>query len=344
MRFYNIVITKPDKPQLPVSSQYNQLNDGVVTLDDITVTGSGPIKEWASYNEFGYFNPNALMVEFDLQSVILNAPTPGSMVKIYGISLADISQATDLNNMLIEIYGGMGPGLPLANPNQAGLLIKGQIIRAFGNWIGTDQSLCLMLTPSAALAAYKAGGITFEWAATQNLGDSIKAAIRTGFPASNIDMTLFDGNAAVVYDDNGAYPNLVTFALWLYRQPEYSDIEIYTDNDTIYVSNAKGRANKGTEPIQILPTDLIGQPTWIDTVIIQITLVMRADIKIGSIIELPTTMYTSSPTKPAPNPSNSQAIGTFQGKFLIRSVRHVGNSRSTDSMGWVTIVEGGVAK
>jgi hypothetical protein len=93
-------------------------------------------------------DPGALKVEFGLVNAgaATNYANTGSSIVIWGIPRQLISQANMLAGKSIKIYGGMGKGLPLANPSQAGLLIQGTIMQSFANWIGTVMTLNFVLT------------------------------------------------------------------------------------------------------------------------------------------------------------------------------------------------------
>lgn len=97
----------------------------------------------------GQNDPGALRVQIYIDSVQQHQAAPGSFVRIWGISLQQISQSNNLNGTPIEVYGGMWPGLPLANEQSQyrGLLLCGTIQSAFGNWEGTNMSLDLLITP-----------------------------------------------------------------------------------------------------------------------------------------------------------------------------------------------------
>jgi hypothetical protein len=99
-----------------------------------------------SYTSRG--NAHALNVELDIN--IADADTTGGATAvIWGIALQDINQANDLANKSVTVMGGMQPGLPLATAQSvnAGVLIKGYIKQSFGNWVGTEMWLTLVMLP-----------------------------------------------------------------------------------------------------------------------------------------------------------------------------------------------------
>jgi hypothetical protein len=85
--------------------------------------------------ENGQNIPGALQVELDIPVAAMHSPgNAGAFVKIWGVPLSMISQASNLNNKAIKVYGGFQKGLPLANPKQAGLLVQDYTYQSFGNW------------------------------------------------------------------------------------------------------------------------------------------------------------------------------------------------------------------
>ena len=87
---------------------------------------------------------SALNVELDIP-VSPGHLTVGAFVRIWGIDRQTLLNARVFNRQSIQVFGGMQKGLPLANPNQQGLLVQGSIFPALGNWVGTDQTLDLYI-------------------------------------------------------------------------------------------------------------------------------------------------------------------------------------------------------
>src|SRR5262249_10576948 len=97
-------------------------------------------------------DPGALNIEMDIQAVG-KMPTYEAYLRIWGVGIDIIGQARNLNappggaGLPITVKGGMGKGLPLANPSQAGVLVKGTIFQAYGNWVGVNQTLDIKMIP-----------------------------------------------------------------------------------------------------------------------------------------------------------------------------------------------------
>src|SRR5690242_7071326 len=117
-------------------------------------TGNGFIKAGAGPTFISYANgqtiPGALNIELDMPVVAFDSPQGNGMVRIWGVGLQMIGQASDLNGAKITLSAGRKPGLPLASKQaiQAGIIVQGSIYQAFGNWQGVNQTLDLLVQSS----------------------------------------------------------------------------------------------------------------------------------------------------------------------------------------------------
>jgi hypothetical protein len=99
---------------------------------------------WGSHVN-GVADPGAQQVEFHIPEYDPTTPKEGAVITVQGVSWDQIVHTDDLMGKPIIVYGGMAPGLELATlqSKKAGLLLSGQIIRAWGNWLGTDMSISM---------------------------------------------------------------------------------------------------------------------------------------------------------------------------------------------------------
>lgn len=293
----------------------------------------------------------ALNVELDIPVAPFATPSGDAYVRIWGISLADIAQASDLNNKAIAVYGGMQKGLPLANPAQAGLLVRGYVFQAFGNWIGTDQTLDLVIragsppTASAGSAQPAQRNVILLWPAGTSLANALKVTLSTAYPGYTIEVNI---SASLVRPNDvvGVYPDLTTFAQYIKQATQailggaYAGVDILLTDKTISVydgtSTSAGSSTGKAANTQIAFQDLIGQPTWIEPAKINFKCVMRADLKVGDTVTMPPTLTTNS-AQAQSSLLNQKA--TFQGGFQIVDLRHVGNFRQPDAASWVTVID-----
>lgn len=306
---------------------------------DIDIGGG---KSYSSRN-----NPNALNVELDI-NIADAGPTGGATAVIWGIALQDISQANDLTNKSVTVSGGMQPGLPLATAQSsvAGILIKGYIYQSFGNWVGTDMWLSLVMLPGDPPAQAPAPNapnpppknIVLNWLKGKSLSDALKQALQTGYPGAKININIS--------------PQLVAPQDNVHFSPDLADLNKYLRGvsqqimagDNKYpgvgccMQKGEITVHDGTSPpsAKMLKfTDLIGQPTWIEKYTIQIKTVMRGDLIVSDQITLPPTLVVTTAE------AQSGIIGplTFQGTFKIVSLRHIGNFRQPDGAAWITVIE-----
>ncbi len=320
MRFYKIVVTDPDN---------------IV-----------PPRTWSSLNADGSYNPNAQNVEFDIPLSTFATPTTAAYVRIWGVSLADIGQASDFNNYGIAIYGGMSQGLPLANAAQSGLLLSGTIQQAFGNWIGVQQSLDFIVMPQVTPP-----NITLTWRKGTELVQAITQTLQTAFGGSySIDTSgLQETTGFVLSEDQvGFFDNIAQFATFIKQasyaaQPikpvsgqGYSGMDIILQGNVIRLIDNSGA--KISLPRQIAFTDLIGQPTWIGLYQMQFNCIMRADLSLGDYIKMPPSVVITAPSSYSQYRNKSAFQGVFQILGQQSTIRHVGNYRQQDGYSWITTV------
>jgi hypothetical protein len=295
-------------------------------------------------------DPGALQVEFDIPQVPFHNTNTQGWLRIWGISLQDIAQSRNFNAAVLGMpgapvvtKGGMGKGLPLANPNQAGTLVQATIFQAFGNWIGTNMTLDLQFMPGQGLVPPQFGlgppprNFSISWKANTALSDAIKQTLNAAFPGVKTSINISQ-NLTLPNDETGFNGNFSQFAEYvndisrhINNDRNYLGVSITWPSDTIVVSD-------GTQPPpvkNIAFTDLIGQPTWILPNMIQVNTVMRGDLSIGDQITLPPSQVTTT----SQSFSQFRQGSAFQGTFIIQRIRHIGNFRSPDGTSWITTIE-----
>lgn len=323
MRYYSIVITNPTTGAILRPAAFASLNLP------------------ASYTSFvnNKSLPAALNVEFDIPVVAYAQPRGAAFVRIWGISLQEISQATNLNGMNIAVYGGMQKGLPLANASQSGLLVQGTILQAYGNWVGADMTLDMQVT-TATNAAGPTGAsppknIVLNWKAGTPLATAIKNTLTVAYSGVAADINI-SPNLVLAHDEPGFYGSIVQFAQYVKQKSidivggTYQGVDITLKQNKFIVADG----TTATAPIQILFTDLIGQPTWVGPQEIHVPLIMRADLSVLAYIQMPKTqLSTGSNTLSQYRNQSAQ-----QGQFRIKEIHHFGNYRQPDGASWVTNV------
>jgi hypothetical protein len=306
----------------------------------IVVGGSGG-QTWDATGD-----SNALNIELDIAVTYHNAPANGnsSFVRVWGIPLQTLLNARQFNNSPISIYGGMQQGLPLANPNQRGLLVQGIVYPALGNWRGTDMTLDFYIKVGAEgdPTVLSAANLVHNWPAKQPLSTAVQNALQTAFPGFTANVQI-SPNLVRPNDEHGFYQTLGQYATFLNQASHdivktsgYLGVQVSVQGKTINVFDGT-QAQTGAKSIN--PQDLIGQPIWTNVKTCQFMTVMRGDINVGDTITLPTSLaqLTTNAAPAAPGGTNTNIV---QGSFLIQNVHHVGNFRQPDWASWCTIFDG----
>ena len=372
MRFYSISITPPSGQSSSTGQQSTVAN--IPTVVTPTYPANFGFANLASGNAGGptyasFLNgsviPNAWDIELDIPVGAFGSPGQGgAWVRIWGISLQEIAQSTQLQGNLltsptlngygVQISGGMGPGLPLATSevSQQGVLVQGQVLQAFGNWIGTDMTLEMVI--SAAIGNSSGPlNFTLNWPPGTPLSQALQTTFQNAYsgslalpsqPTINISPNLVQqDNVTAQFPDINALGSFVKqTSKRIINTSGYYGVTIAPSGGTFNIfdgntpaSSSSAPGSSSTQPTMIQFQDMIGQPTWTGYNQMQIKTVMRGDLKLGGQIMLPPgTLVTSTPT-----PGSQYNSGlAFQGSFMISKMRHIGHSRQPDAASWVTVI------
>lgn len=328
MRYYNLIISDP--------------KSGAVWKP--TATGNGFKKDSKGGSTFTSHDGNtpiagALNIEFDVPTVPFNTPQGATAIRVWGIGLGMISQASDLNGAEISLSAGMKKGLPLVNPKQAGLILQGSIFQSYGNWQGTNQSLDFICNPSAA--AY-GQDIAFYWPAGMSLATALVTAFAQAFPKLTPKVTIAPIQSAA--DGSGRYTSLSQLAEYVTARSiklgpqgvNYSGVQITVIGNTIFAFDSQNPLGD----TELVFRDLIGQPTWIGPNTVNFKTVLRSDIAVGSKIKFPSrgilTPYVLTSASAAVPGAPAASKTAFQGEFLVTEVHHFANFRQPDADSWTT--------
>jgi hypothetical protein len=98
----------------------------------------------------GQNNPYALRVQFVIEKDDKSDVEAHSFVRVYGVTLDTLKQASNFTGAGIQVDGGFwSPSVPLgtaqAQGARRGMLCQATILACFGNWRGTDITLDLLL-------------------------------------------------------------------------------------------------------------------------------------------------------------------------------------------------------
>jgi hypothetical protein len=281
----------------------------------------------------------ALNVEID--APVTNFADPrndqgGAYVRVWGIGLQDIAQANNLSGYNVVVQAGMQKGLPLANPSQAGVIISGYIFQPFGNWIGLDQTLDLIVYAGVSPGPTPPN-IIHKWTKGTQLSSAIQQTLATAYPGITPNINI-SPDLVLDQDDVGFYNNLEEYAQYVrsasiaIKGKSYPGVSITINQNTFNVFDG----TSAKTPIPIAFQDLIGQPTWIESPNIQFKTVMRADLHVGDTVQLPTkAIFTTTQQSLSQFRQNS----AFSGIVTIKSIHHYGNFRQADAASWASVYE-----
>jgi hypothetical protein len=339
MRFYDITITDPANPdnKQTYTSWFNGQND-----------------------------PGALNVIFDFPVVPYSTTRGAAMVEISGIPLQSISFATNLNNKNVSISAGFKPGLPLATQAsryQEGPIVVGFILQAYGNWVGNNMTLNLVISPGQAASPaqpattaaqqpasasatataplgspQRPADFSFLMPVGMNLETAIKNTLSTALPTFAREIKI--RNIIAPGPRSFVARSLSEFAQKIKQLSQQIEGEFYRGVEVVMQGGNTLLVYDGTIPtkqINIQFADLIGQPTWIEPFKIQFKCPLRADLQVGYNVKLPEGFYGIQPNAPStPYPYRFQSAQ--QDTYNIIELRHVGNFRQPDGNSWATIV------
>lgn len=326
MRYYRLEIINPKTGKPPVDSNGKPIGP----FDTSETPGCG------------------LHVEFDFEVTGLDVVCSGTMLTIYGLPIDMLKQSVSLQGGLVRMKAGFVQGLPLANKDQQGEVIYGEIYLAYANWIGTNQTLNLVINPSIRKTDDgKPFSIEGQGEAGERVGDVLVRALQKAYPNKLIDCTVSD-NLVLPEPWTGKYTEIGSLAMVvknasiaMMRNERYSGIAISILSDRIRIyDNASA---KWGEPKTIHAHELVGQPTWIAPFTVSFKCPMRGDIRCGDVVKLPEGLYSGAASIVMANTTAPSVIAknstTFTGKFLVKSVRHIGSYLTADGDAWVTVFE-----
>jgi hypothetical protein len=342
MRFYDIKITSAKTGALVTAK----------SLQNSGLSGS-------TFTSFanGRTIPGALNIEINIPAYNYANPLGGAALRVWGVSLDELSQANDLAGNDIVIRAGMQKGLPLANPKQIGVIMQARIFQAFGNWQGTSMALDMQFIPPTGEGITPPGNFSFNWKKGTMLADAIRATLQVAMPAFTIQMAISDRLVSTVAKP-GVYGSLSAFSKMIEDVSKskqyqgittksgapYTGVKITISGKNVIVQDGTKDLSSGqfsqSNPKVIEFQDLIGQPTWYSPSQINFKVVMRGDLSVSQFVKLPdlsTPFVLTAPGAGIPGNASTNK-SAFKGIFEITGLHHMGNFRQADANAWITSV------
>lgn len=283
-------------------------------------------------------NGSALAVDLDIFQSPYHQPTQNGYVKIRGVDFKDLNQSANFNNARIQVSVGMSKGLPYANPKQAGLILDGTILQCFGNWLGSEVSLDMVIG-AASFNPNVDVNLSFEWLKNTDLTTAVTQCLKKAYPNTPVNGQ-FSPNLIYTEDQWGQYKNLLSLSQQIYayskqiiQDDTYLGATIISNSNGFFLNDGTAEAPKTTN---VEFTDIVGNLTWLNIATIQAKLIMRSDLNVGDYITFPKKTPVLNVVN---NFSQYRNNISFQGKFRITQVRHVGSSRQPDGNSWCTVVD-----
>ena len=282
-------------------------------------------------------------LDVDAPIVPYAQPAGQGTVILHGVSLQDLGEAVSWGmsaespGYTLQLSGGMKAGLPLANPNQSGLILAGTIFQAFGNWEGTEQHVAFVVTPSGYSPTYP-GNFSLNWKQGITLGQALSNCLKIAYPTFP-QLIKLNPNLVLNYSTVYVSSTLEGLASWVaeFTRKQFGDeVSIYLQNNVVMALDSTYQPKAK----QIVFTDMVGQPTWIGVNELQIKFVMRADLNAGDLIQLPINLQSVPgivQTSSSAFPSSVKYKSTFKGTFRINALRQIGDYRAADGASWVTV-------
>ena len=256
-----------------------------------------------------------------------------STIVVEGVDPVVLSNAQSFANQTIELRAGMGPGLPLANPAQAGLILQGEVFQVFGNWEGTEQNITFVTIPSPYTIS-NPGNIVLNWTAGTSLATALTNTLQTAYPNATLRVNI--SNTVLSHTEVHACATLTQLAQFL-SGITTTDLTITANGSVITVADNIYKP----APKTLVFTDFVGQPMWLKPNQIQIRTVLRADIQVRDIIQMPqgfSNMPGFVQTTQQSMPSQINYTSAIKGQFYVFSIRHVGNLRQPNGNNWCTLI------
>ena len=291
-------------------------------------------EEWNSHRPNGLINNGALRVEFALPVTSMTESAGNAELKVWGVPLSYFSQSYNLNGCSIYIEAGMTKGLPLANPNQKGLVLKGRIQASYPLWEGTNAYLQMVIIAGSNTLS-DPRQLIVNWKKGQKLADVLKETLKE----YQSDIQISD-NLVCNFDHTGHYETYESLSTQLeqytkafIKDPNYQGVKITKQNGKLYVFDGTKTANK---TVTIDFKDLIGQPQWLNTAQITMTTMLRGDILFGNNIKMPERLISQYAFNSAI--SNEREKLNFKGTFNVVGITHIGDFRNPHPDAWSTIL------
>ena len=275
-------------------------------------------------------NPSAIRITFDLKQYG-DTMFPFGLIDIYNVSPEWFNKLNYLQGKKIELYASI---VEDALTKKQGMSIYQNNLICFGyiqNLIfnpnlGTGNKVTFVITSSSE----KADGFLLEIKEGDNIKESMKIALQNIYSGaiirtSGLSILASFNEKLVIKDFSDATKFLKRYDLQVKRTThgfEISDDDKQVSSTDIRVLN---------------PQDFLEQPTKIREGVYSMSLNLRGDLKLNSIVKIPQRIFSTLSADTSLNFAQNKTY--IQGNFIVIKIWHIGDSRNISPQSWATNLE-----
>lgn len=292
--------------------------------------------------EYSSFRVDAPQLQFNIQQFDASR-TANPFIVIHNISQYYFSMLPTWINKKILLYAGMEDSPILRKIGctvNYGLIASGYISGVVPDWNGVETVLSIIFLPTPIIDPEKQGVLMHI-----NKGQDIRNVYLSAYNnltngANNLNMGKTPILSETDYDIRLFTVADLNYALTTQTNGTYHLIQ---NNIGFVINGLKGKT------INLKPGDFVTQPSAMDSQTVAITLMMRSDIQINDIVNLPQNIYVGlnniAPTEIQKYSSidifkKKNIFLLFSGDYYVNSVWQIGDSRNPDAQAWATIIQG----
>lgn len=273
-------------------------------------------------------NPYAPRITFDFRQFEGNE-IPNSIVSVFNVGISFLGDLKKFEGKKFELYAGIKNQTILKKAGVSeiknNLIGYGYIATASANPnLGKENQINFLLRPSSVVSDKV---FLLEIEKGDLLKDKLKQAIQSIYLESIVEIGGLSIQSKVkekikIAGISDLTPFLVKNKLRIFRTTK--GFLICDDN-----YKAQGRI--------LNPQDFLEKPSQIRTATIQLSLHMRGDLQIGSIITIPAKIFATIP--PQTKFILAKPNSYIQGTYKIIKIWHMGDSRGIGAQSWATNIE-----
>lgn len=273
-------------------------------------------------------NPYAPRITFDLRQFEGNE-IPNAIVTIYNVGISFLGDLKKFEGKKFELFAGIKNQTILQKAGVSeiknNLIGYGFIATASANPnLDKNNQINFLLRPSNILSDK-------PYLLELNVGDNLKEAIKKALQNIYTDCIVEIGGLNT--QSKGIEKIKVVGISDLTPLLNKNKIRIFRTTKGFLISDDSYIAEERV----INPQDFLEKPSQIRTSTIQASFHMRGDLKIGSVITIPSKIFATIP--PQTKFLLAKPNSYIQGRYKIIKIWHLGDSRGIGSQSWATNIE-----